>query len=110
MTFAAISDFVVGDDPGMARWLLEHYYEHIQFNDAVQALGYPMPDYPIQTMGNPDLWLNAHQQIHQSIWSAIGGGVATDLSRLEWDNDSMVYDWLQIHASIHGNVRESLGL
>lgn len=110
MTFAAISNFVVGDDPGMARWLLEHYYEHLSLNQAVQALGATIPDYPIQQMGEKQAWLAGHQRIHQAIWSAIGGGVASDLSLLDWEDDSQVYDWLNLHASIHTNVRNTLGL
>ena len=110
MTFAAVSNFVVGDDPGMARWLLEHYYEHIELNQAVQALGALIPSYPIQQMSDKEAWLAGHKRIHQAIWSAVGGGVASDLSLLDWENDSQVYDWLNLHASIHANVRESLGL
>ena len=110
MTFSAITNFVVGDDPGMARWLLEHYFEHLNLNQAVQALGYNLPDYPLQQIGEQRAWLAGHQQIHQAIWTAIGGSNAADLSELDWENDSMVQNWLELHAAIHESVRKTLGI
>lgn len=111
MTFSAIPHFVVGDDQGMSRWLLEHYYDHITLNQAVQALGFEIPDFPIQTMSEaPNVWLAAHQRIHQAIWTAIGGSNATDLAELDWENDGQVYSWLELHAAIHESVRDTLGV
>ncbi len=110
MTFSAISEFKPDDQQGKARWLLEHWYEHIAFQQGLQALGTNLPSYPLQEIGNDQLWLLDHHLTHQAIWAALGGGVANDLSRLDWDNENMVYSWLEVHAEAHRVVRTALGL
>lgn len=111
MTFSAISTFNGSDEQGKARWLLEHYYEHIAFNLAAsQQLAVNLPDYPIQTIGDEKLWLLDHNMIHQALWHALGGGVANDLSSLDWKNEDMLQSWLEVHGESHRVVRDGLGL
>lgn len=110
MTFAAIDHWALGDEPGFNRWLIEHYMEHLQFQEGVQALGYVLPSYPIQRMDDPVTWLDVHHKTHQAIWTAIGGGVSSDLATVDWANESQVYNWMDLHAQVHGDVRTSLGI
>lgn len=110
MTFSAISTFDGKDDQGKARWLLEHWYEHIAFQQALQALGTNLPSFPMQQIGEDKMWLLDHHLTHQAIWAALGGGVANDLSSLDWQNEQMLQSWLDVHSEAHGVVRTALGL
>ena len=110
MAFSAVSTFVYGDELGFNNWLLAHYLEHLEFIDTLQAAGESILAYPIQRMDEPPPWLEVHNRMHQSIWQAIGGGTATDLARVDWEQDDQVDNWLEIHASIHAQIRNSLGI
>lgn len=110
MAFSAVFQFVVGDEGGKNRFLLEHYIEHRTFVDALLAQGFQAVDLPIQTMDDPKRWLAAHQQMSQSAWTGAGGGQSTDFGTLNWDNDGEVQDWMIIHKLWHDSMRTSLGL
>ena len=114
MAFSAIPSFVVHDDPGMQRWLLEHYVEHQNFNDALAtttvSITAAITDYPIQKMNDKQVWLVVHQRWHQAIWSALGAGIGADLASLDWNKADQVYSWLELHAQVHGDIRSALGL
>ena len=110
MTFSAIALFDGKDEQGKARWLLEHHYEHIAFQQGLQALGINLPSYPLQQIGDDKMWLLDHHLTHQAIWAALGGGVANDLSSLDWENQQMLQSWLEVHAEAHRVVRDALGL
>lgn len=111
MTFLAVSNFVSSDEQGLGRWLIEHYFDHLTLYQGCQALGFTIPDFPIQTMSeDKSVWLAAHQRMHQAIWTAIGGSNATDLSDLDWENDGQLYSWLDLHRAIHLSVHDTLGV
>jgi hypothetical protein len=112
MSFSAVFQFVPGDEQGMNRFLLEHYLEHQQFYKALLAETPPVVtvNLPIQRMDDPQEWLDAHQDVTQSVWTGLGGGQTTDFGRLDWDDHNMVQDWMQRHADWHRQVRDALGL
>jgi len=114
MAFSAVSNFVVGDEAGKQRWLLEHYAEHQIFNGAIQtttiSISAGISEYPIQRMEDQEVWLLTHQRMHQALWSALGAGIGADLATLDWKKESQVYDWLNLHAQIHADIRGALGL
>lgn len=112
MAFSAVFQFAPGDQQGLNRFLLEHYLEHRAFSKALLAQNPSIPttDYPIQRIENWETWLGAHQEMSQSVWSALGGGQSTDFSRLKYESPEAVQDWLNYHAQWHTTVREALGL
>ena len=113
MAFSAITTFVAGDMPGQSRWALEHYLEHEQFNGVLATSTVAIAaitSYPLQDMSNIERWLAAHQRWHQAIWTAIGAGVGVNLAAVDWNKDNEVYDWQEIHASVHDDVRTALEL
>ena len=112
MAFSALNMFAKGDEQGKNRWLLEHYLEHRAFADALlkQTPPFAPTDLPIQTMENPRIWLDAHQQVSQSQWTGIGGGQSTDLASVNWDDWDQVLDWFQFHSDWHYQMRTALGL
>ena len=111
MAFSALTQFALDDEAGKNRWLLEHYLEHVKISQSVQTTYSVAPtEYPIQTMDDPKVWLSCHQQMSQSVWTAINGGQSIDLETLDWENPVQVLDWFNIHASWHFNVRTTLGL
>lgn len=112
MAFSAVFQFAPGDEKGLQRFLLEHYLEHQQFYKTLlgQSPSIPTANYPIQRLESWESWLGAHQEMSQSVWSALGGGQSTDFSRLKYDSAEAVQDWLNYHAQWHEVVRESLGL
>jgi len=110
MAFSAVSQFVYGDDLGFNNWLLAHYLEHVEFIDTLQDNSFTVLAYPIQSMEDPDQWLQTHHRMHQAIWTAIGGGTSTNLAAVDWKKDDQVQDWLEIHARIHQQIRDSLGI
>lgn len=113
MAFSDLTTFVVGDQAGQAHWALEHYVEHLNFNGVLATSTVALAsitNYPLQDMSDIKRWLAVHQRWHQAVWSAIGAGVGVDLSGVDWKKDNEVYDWQQVHAAIHGDVRNALGL
>ena len=112
MAFSAVFQFVVGDEAGKGRWLLEHYLEHQQFYKALlgQSPSYASVNYPLQTMDDPEKWLEAHQEVSQSVWTGINGGQSVDFAHLNWSHPTEVQDWLNYHKLWHDSVRATLGL
>lgn len=113
MAFSDIPTWTVGDMAGQGRWALDHYLEHVAFNGVLATSTIALAsitNYPLQDMSDIERWLAAHQRWHQAIWKAIGGSNAVDLSRLDWKNEDQVYDWQQVHAAVHGDVRTTLGM
>lgn len=112
MAFSALTQFVPGDEPGQNRWLLEHYLEHQMFYTTLleQSPAIVTVNYPIQRIETWPDWLAAHNQQHQSLWTGIGGGEATDLGTLKWEDKNALLDWFQTHADVHTQIRDSLGL
>lgn len=112
MAFSELWKFMPKDEEGKNRWLLEHYLEHQQFYRelAGQTPAVATVNYPIQRMEEPRAWLAAHQEMSQSVWSGIGGGQSTDFGSLDWDNDSQVQDWFNLHQLWHKTVRDALSL
>lgn len=112
MSFAAVSQWVPGDQAGLQCFLLEHYLEHRLFTDYFLGLATPIQtiEYPLQTMVSPQQWLADHQRVSQSQWTAAGGGESIDLERLNWDNPMQVQDWQLYHAAWHKSLRDSLNL
>lgn len=112
MAFSAVFQFRAGDEGGKNRFLLEHYLEHRVFTATLLAGSPPFApvDLPIQRMDDEDRWLAAHQQMSQSVWTALGGGQMIDLERLNWKDEGQVQDWFNLHALWHRAVREALSL
>lgn len=112
MTFAAVAQWVPGDEIGMQKFLLEHYLEHRLFTDYFLSQSPPIKtvEYQIQVMTNPYQWLADHQKMSQSQWTAAGGGESIDLERLNWDDPVQVLDWQLFHAAWHKSLRDSLNL
>lgn len=112
MAFSSVWQFVVGDEAGKGRWLLEHYLEHQQFYRALlaQSPSFASVNYPLQRMEDPTKWLGAHQEESQSVWTGIGGGQSTDFGTLNWSSPTEVQDWMNLHQLWHAQVRTSLGL
>lgn len=110
MAFADVWQFMVGDEPGKNRWLLEHYLEHQQFYKGLLDISVVTVNYPLQHMDNPQDWLGAHQEVSQSVWSGLGGGQSTDFSTLDWKSPAAVQDWMNLHQLWHKTVRDALGL
>lgn len=112
MSFSAVFQWLPGDEAGFQRFLMEHYLEHRLFIDTLLAQSPPIQtlEYPIQNMFSPDEWLSSHQEMSQSVWSALGGGQSTDFARLDWNDKVAVQDWQLLHAAWHQSVRDSLNL
>lgn len=113
MSFSNLRIFALGDPKGEQSWAVAHYYEHLAFNAAVDTITTAINavgNYPLQKLEKNQFWLNAHQRWHQAIWSAIGAGISSDLATLDWNKQNQVDDWLQLHASIHDDIRGVLGL
>lgn len=112
MAFSAVFQFMPGDEAGRGRWLIEHYLEHMEFYKELmgQTPSRVTINYPIQRMDIPEDWLDAHQKMTQSVWSALGGGQSSDFADLDWENENMVQDWMYQHYLWHQSVREQLGL
>jgi hypothetical protein len=112
MAFSSVFQFTPGDGPGMNRWLLEHYLEHMAFYRALlaQSPSVITVNYPIQRMEDQRDWLAAHNKMSQSVWTGVGGGESTDFGDLDWSDATKVQDWMNIHALWHKRVRDSLGL
>lgn len=110
MSFSAQTQFVPGDPKGMQVWALTHYLEHQIFYNTLLSQGTVTINYPLQMIENMDEWLAWHDEEHQSVWKGVGGGQATDLQRVDWKNTNNLLDWFQIHAQVHYQIRQSLGL
>ena len=110
MSFSAVSLFRLGDEVGEQNWAVEHYYEHLDFNGALYTLGFSITNYPIQILRKDQVWLDAHQEWHQAIATAISAGTAADMATLDWKKPAQVSDWQQLHRSVHDGIRSTLGL
>lgn len=112
MAFSAVFQFIPGDSAGMNRFLLDHYLEHQEFYRSLlgQNPSVVTANYPIHRMENPTVWLAAHQEMSQSVWSGIGGGQSVDFGRVDWSDPDKLQDWMQAHADWHRTVRDALDL
>lgn len=107
---------VLPDDPsGMGVWLLEHYYEHLQFVTLglKQTPAVFIPDYAVQSWSDErpivKQWLAAHQTIHDALrgWTGVQG---IDLSTVDFDDQSAFFQWMDAHATEHTLIRQALGI
>lgn len=112
MAFSSIFQFTKNDQIGQGTWLVAHYLEHQQFYLALmtQTPAVITTNYPIQRMEDKKDWLAAHQEMSQSVWTALGGGQSQDFGSLNWESDSERSDWFNFHQLWHKTVRDSLGL
>lgn len=112
MAFSAVFQWLPGDAGGLNRFLLEHYVEHQQFY-SVLAQSSPAivtTNLPIQRLEAWPQWLAAHQEMTQSVWTALGGGQTVDFGRLDYEDPEALQDWMQSHADWHAVVRQALQL
>jgi hypothetical protein len=104
------------DDPtGMGVWLIEHYYEHLQFVQLgmQQSPVRFIPDYAIQSWSDQKSvqtqWLNVHQTIHDALrtWTGVQG---IDLSTVDLEDREEWFEWMDAHAQEHILIEQALGL
>lgn len=108
-------DKVLFDDTaGTGEWLMSHYREHLRFAQILAGLSTPyyVPDYNLAAWSSDEnavtAWLEAHQQIHDSLRQATGvGGI--DLSEVNLQDEAQFYVWQDDHASEHDQLRSALG-
>ena len=112
MSFSVFARHMPQDDAGWGTWFLEHAREHRIFTDTLLGQAPPVAsaEFPIETMGDTEPWLNAHQEMSQSVWSGAGGGESIDLRTVDWKDKNQVEQWLLTHDRWHASVREALGL
>ena len=112
MSFSVIAKNSPVDDAGWGRWHLEHAREHRQMTGALLSQSPPVAsiEYPIERMVDVNAWLNAHQEMSQSVWSGAGGGESPDFRTVDWKDEKDLANWLIIHAQWHSQMRTTLGL
>lgn len=102
-----------GDVAGYGAWDMNHGREHIQFIQALAALGVNLPDpdlLALLTAGNArGSQVQSHYTQHQLLRQALGvQGV--DLSQVNFDDPGDFYNWLGYHATEHQQLRAALGI
>lgn len=112
MAFSAVFQWVPGDEQGLNRFLLEHYLEHQLFYTTLAEAATPIAtvNLPIQRIGDWPVWLADHQEMSQSVWTALGGGQNVDFGRVNYKDPDDLQDWMQAHNDWHTTVRDALGL
>ena len=65
----------------------------------------PLSDVP---QDNPD-WMLDHYKIHREIAQAMNFSVP-DLASVDFDDEAQYTDWMQLHAQIHHQINDSLGI
>lgn len=102
-----------GDIAGMGAWDISHAREHIQFVQALAAIGVVLPDPDLLALltagASRNSQAQSHYNHHQLLRQALNvQGV--DLSQVNLDDAGDFYSWLGYHATEHQQLRAALGI
>jgi len=101
-----LQTFAFGDAAGNGSWLVSHFRNHLQYNNALAALSPPVeiPEFQIMTVEGGkfgrNVWLSDHQTWHQLI-RPFANVTGIDLSIVDMDNESDFYQWMDAHNQEH---------
>lgn len=97
---------------GLNVWSLHHARDHDDIIQAIQdQYSIILPVYPIDPMvfTNDSMFFLRNQQLHNDLLSVLGIA-GTDISSIDFNDDSQVQAWLFIHWSEHRDARTALGI
>lgn len=115
MTDFSPDQVTFGDLAGYGSWDCGHAREHLAFVQALAAQTPPVliPDYNLLSFlasgeGRQSM-TQSHYDAHKMLRQQ-AGITGTDLSAVDFDNESGFYSWLSYHAEEHNQIRQALGL
>lgn len=97
---------------GLNTWSFSHARDHDEIVKAIQdQYGIILPIYPLDPMvfSNDSMFLLRNQQMHNDLLSLLGIA-GTDISAINFDDQSQVQAWLSTHFEEHRNARVALGI
>ncbi len=102
------------DPEGYGNWDISHGREHLQFVQAIAALGKSIPDYPVLSFLGTDhddrsSISQSHYTAHQLLRS-LTGVTGPDYTQFNLDDESDFYDFTLEHAQEHAQLRAALGI
>lgn len=102
------------DDPeSLMWWAFAHQDHHRSINGAIYRRNLiALPEFsldPVPIGDNSGAWAYQHQTMHnnQNILLGISG---FDLSRVEWNDKSLLEGWIWLHAQEHYQASQILGV
>lgn len=104
-----------GDPEGFGQWLAGHWFEHqqfitlgLQFSPSRQFLAYDIYSWRYEPE-SIRAWLDAHQQMHDSLRRFTGvGGI--DLSEIDFQSPDDFQAWMAYHQLEHQQLRAAFGV
>jgi hypothetical protein len=110
-----INEFEFGDAAGGGFWLVEHYRNHLQYNDVLAKRTPPvlLPVFPIMSVEGGKIgrrsWLDSHQSWHELL-RPLAGATGVDLSVVDMDNENEFTQWMGAHNAEHAFLDQAFGI
>ena len=103
---------VPSENYGWDTWYFAHGKDHEEIATAIQTQkGINLTRYNLQEFdkANPDGWLQRHQLAHNEMIAAVQATAGSDLSQLDFNNQSQVQGWIfqnfQDHEAVRGLLK-----
>lgn len=100
------------DNGGQEKWHFDHWEDHLEIINAIQAQGGPAltqwPIYPF-TPEDTDTWLRLHQSMHSDMNNALGIS-GSNLQQVNFQIRSELDAFYDMNFLEHSNAREALGI
>ena len=110
MTILISADAPFGNEEAFLDFLGQNEIAHQAYGTALARIGHLVSTVPPigNPMETPD-WLNDHWQRHRDECSPLGLEVP-DLSVVELRQEDQYLDWMLLHADLHRQQNNSLGI
>ena len=100
----------LNDQQDRGQFLMEHGFTHETIYTTLLGTGVTINHYPLFEMEEEETWLVSHMQEHVSIANAINVGIGFDLTNVDLHDNETTGVWMQLHAALHSQIDQSLGL
>jgi hypothetical protein len=111
MNFILFSDMKYGDEDSMRDFLFHNSLSHKAVAEKFIAGGMTALTYPLDDIGDLQDWLTTHAMVHQRELSNLGATeVFHILDDTDWSDEHTFRNWHFMHALLHQQVDQALGI